>query len=344
MKNGQKRIKHFSWLEYAILFVGSMFFAALPGILSGADISLLWSVYTIWYVIYWAVIAGALCAVIGYLEYRKFDRPLHRLSEAASRVANGDFSVYVEPEHTLDKLDYIDDFNKMVAELGSIETLNSDFVSNVSHEIKTPLSVIKNYTMVLKNKELPPEMREEYMDTVIDATNKLASLITNILKLNKLDNQEIAPAPEPYDLCRQLCDCALQFETLWEQKNITFEADIEDRAVITADKSLLELVWNNLLANALKFTEPGGKVTLQQTSDENEIVVTVADTGCGISHKTMKHIFDKFYQGETSQAKEGNGLGLALANRAIQRAGGTLAVDSELGKGSIFTVRLAVRT
>lgn len=344
-RRGDKRanIHYFSWIEYIGSVVIMGVFAAMPGILYANSFTG-YGEYLSWYILYWAIVAAIFCAITAYLKYRTFEIPMRRLSEAAHQVANGDFSVYIKPIHTIDKLDYIDvmiqDFNKMVAELGSIETLKNDFISNVSHEIKTPLAVIKNYTTALKKENLPPETREEYMDTIITATDNLSTLITNILRLNKLENQEIKPKPKSYNLSLQLCDCALYFESLWEQKNIQFEVDIEDRVFIAADDSMLEIVWNNLLSNALKFTEPGGKVKLHQTSDEHTITVSISDTGCGISDTVIKHIFDKFYQGDTSHSKEGNGLGLALTSRVIEKIGGTITVTSELGKGSAFTVNL----
>ena len=294
--------------------------------------------------IYWAIVAALFTFITNWQIREGYDRPMRRLSEATKKVAEGDFSIYVEPIHTADKHDYIDvmflDFNKMVAELGSIETLKNDFVSNVSHELKTPLAVIKNYTTLLKKGSLAAETQEEYKDIILEYTDRLSALITNILKLTKLDSQAIESTVEPYDLCGQLADCFLQFESLWEKKDIEIEVDIEDRVVITADENMMEIVWNNLLANAVKFTEPGGKIVLKQTSDVNTITVSVSDSGCGMSAETIKHIFDKFYQGDTSHSKEGNGLGLALAYRIVEKAGGTLSVESQVGKGSIFTVHL----
>ena len=152
--------------------------------------------------------------------------------------------------------------------------------------------------------------------------------------LNKLEKQTIRPVPEIYDVCRQLCECALQYEDMWELKEIEFDADLDDRAYVEADPGLLELVWNNLLSNALKFTPRGGRVLLRQVSEGGQIKVTVSDTGCGMDEETLKHIFDKFYQGDTSHSTEGNGLGLALVKRVLELSDGTVSVESRKGSGT----------
>ena len=296
---------------------------------------------------YWAIVAVVFAYITNHQIREKYDKPMRKLSHAAKKVAEGDFSIYVEPMHTADEYDYLDvmfvDFNKMVQELGSIETLKNDFVANVSHEIKTPLAVISNYAHMLSNKALPDSTREEYTGTIMKATDKLASLVSNILRLNKLDNQEIDVLSEEYNLCRQLCECALRFESLWEQKGIAFVVDVEEKATISADSEMLEIVWNNLISNALKFTPSGGMVSLLQTSEADTVTVTVLDTGYGMEEETQKHIFDKFYQGDTSHSGDGNGLGLALAYRVVEKLGGTISVMSEPGKGSTFTVILPLK-
>lgn len=294
--------------------------------------------------IYWGLVAVGLTLFTRMKMKQTYEEPLHQLAKATEKVANGDFSVYVPTLNTPDKLDYLDimilDFNKMVEELGSIETLKTDFVSNVSHEMKTPIAIIKNYAELLQKEHITEEQRKEYAEGIEEASIRLSNLIGNILKLNKLENQRIIPEVESYDVCRQLCECILQFEDAWEKKQIELETDIEDLAMVDADASLLELVWNNLLSNAIKFTEPGGSITIRQSSDENFVKISVSDTGCGMERDMMNHIFDKFYQGDTSHSKEGNGLGLALVKRVLELLDGDIQVFSELGKGSTFLVTL----
>ena len=335
-------------------FPPSLFFVYLIVLLlmSGIHIGLLvgmnqlgWNEFaqTIIPVLYWSFVAAGLTIFTRRQMKKTYEEPMQKLAEATKKVAEGDFSIYVAPLHTTDKMDYLDymlvDFNKMVEELGSIETLKTDFFSNVSHEIKTPLSIIQNNAELLCREELNKQQRE-YADTIFLTSKRLADLISNILKLNKLEKQTITPAMETYNLCEQLDQCAATYEPAWEKQGLEFDADMEDYAEISADPALMELVWNNLLSNAVKFTEPGGAITLIEKSDEERIFVSIQDTGCGMTEETKKHIFEKFYQGDTSHSMAGNGLGLALALRVLQLNGFQIDVTSELGKGSIFTVTI----
>lgn len=292
----------------------------------------------------WILAAGCFVFLTRRQINRHYQKPIEKFAQATSKVASGDFSVYVAPRHTPDKADYLDvifmDFNKMVEELGSIETLKTDFFSNVSHEIKTPLAVIQNYAELLNHEKISEEKRQEYTEMILHATQRLSNLIANMLKLNKLEKQVIMPKPKPYDLCAQLCECALQFEDMWDKKDIEFEADMEDRVIICADSGLLEMVWTNLLSNAMKFTPAGGTISINQRTEDSCVVVEITDTGCGMDDATMKRIFDKFYQGDTSHATEGNGLGLALVQRIMELSEGSISVKSEPGKGTTFTVSL----
>lgn len=272
------------------------------------------------------------------------DRPTKRIVSAGEKITSGDFSVRIESfgdNYAYESFNsIIDCFNKMAQELGSVETLRTDFIANVSHELKTPLAVMQNYGTMLQSPELSDERRIEYAKGITDNSRRLASLITNILKLNKLENQQIFPVSQRFDLSEQLCQSLLQFEEIWEQKGIDIETDIEDSVYISSDSELLGLVWNNLLSNAFKFTENGGTVSVTLAADENSATVKVSDTGCGISPETGAHIFEKFYQGDTSHAMHGNGLGLALVKRVVDIMNGEIAVESEVGKGSTFTVKL----
>ena len=298
-------------------------------------------------IVYWSIIAAGLTVFTRWRIQKTYDVPVQRLAEAARQVAEGDFSIYVPTMHTAENKDYldrmIDDFNKMVAELGSMETLKTDFFANVSHEFKTPLAGIQNNAMLLQRKNISEEERRVCADAIVQSTRRLSDLISNMLKLNKLEKQTIVPKAEPYDLCEQLCECVIEFDTVMEKKDIEFEAELEDQAMIEADKDLMALVWNNLLSNAVKFTPPGGSIVLHQHTDADGINVSVSDTGCGMDTDTQKKIFEKFYQGDTSHATEGNGLGLALVLRILHLLDCQITVQSEPGKGSVFTVHIPLK-
>lgn len=271
-------------------------------------------------------------------------KPVKKIREGLDRVMKGDFSTRIEYIHGEDSGNEFDliitDLNKMIEELSGVETLRCDFIANVSHELKTPLAVMQNYGTLLQNPDLTEEQRLEYGKAITEQTKKLSNLVINILKLNKLENQQIYPNVETYYLSEQLCECMLEFENVWDEKNIEIDTDLDEEIRIEADGELLSLVWNNLLSNALKFTPENGKVSLKLYKDEKYAYVEVKDTGCGMSAETGKNIFKKFYQGDTSHATKGNGLGLALVKRVIDICGGEISVSSQLEVGSTFTVKL----
>ena len=272
------------------------------------------------------------------------ERTYKRIAEAVKKIVAGDFSVRVPIPSRLGSDDslreIVDCFNQMAQELSGVETLRTDFISNVSHEMKTPLAAMHNYGTLLQAPGLSEEKRIEYARSITESSRRLADMMTNILKLSKLENQQIFPNAERYNLGEQLCEALLQFENVWERENIGIETDIAEEINVFADRELLSLVWNNLLSNAFKFTPAGGTVTLSLHATEQFAVVRVQDTGCGMSSETGAHIFEKFYQGDTSRATSGNGLGLALVKRVVDILHGEISVESVLGQGSAFVVKI----
>lgn len=275
---------------------------------------------------------------------RKFtvEIPVKRITASLKKIKSGDYTEKIRPV-SFDSSKFnpiIEDINLLTTELSGVETLRTDFIANVSHELKTPLSVIQNYATMLTSPDLTEEKTVEYANAICSASERLSQLITNMLRLNKLENQQIFTNVCSFNLSEQFCECMLNFERDWENKNLIISTEIDEDVYIENDRELLSVVWNNLLSNAIKFTEPKGKIFVSLKTDRDICTVKVADTGCGISKKTGNHIFEKFYQGDTSHASQGNGLGLALVKRVIDITNSEIFVESEEGKGSIFTVIL----
>ena len=284
--------------------------------------------------------------LFGTIDYvrRKMmvDRPVKSITAATERIMQGDFSVRVKPMHGsgMEGFNQIGKaINAMAQELSGTETLRTDFIANVSHELKTPLAVMGNYATMLQRPGITEEEKNEYAKAISEASRKLAQLITNILKLNKLENQQIFPQPKEFDLGEHLCECLLGFEDAWEAKDLEIETDIKDDVRIKSDPELLSLVWNNLISNAVKFTPNGGKIGVRLKTIDHAVIVSVSDTGCGMTPEVGQHIFEKFYQGDTSHATQGNGLGLALVKRVVDILNGEIGVESVSGQGSTFSVK-----
>ena len=284
------------------------------------------------------------CTVIDVARRRvTVDRPVRKILGATDRIAAGDFSVRLEPVHPYGRYDEYDrimeNLNKMAAELSKTAVLNNDFVSNVSHELKTPLAVVQNYAAALKKDGVTDEERKHYADVLEDTAKKLTALVGNVLKLNRLENHEITPEFTKIDLEESLARAVLKYEDMIENKNLRLECDLQSAEVYSVEE-YLDIIWNNLISNAVKFTDSGGAIKVSLRLVGGKAVVSVADTGCGIDSGTGARIFEKFYRGDTSHAGEGNGLGLALVKKVIDVLGGEIHVESARGKGSVFTVSL----
>lgn len=282
--------------------------------------------------------------IVMIIKYYFFDKQIDLIKNATDEINKGNYTYKIYTDSKIQKnsdLEYIiENINKISEQFSDLENLQNSFLSNVSHELKTPLTVIKNYANLLENENLNSEERKTYCKIISDTISKLNSLVENILKLNKLENKKILPKYSKFNLADFLGQTLLTFEQIWEEKNILLDVNLNEKIFINTDKTLLEIVCNNIISNALKFTEPNGKVFISCYKDESYASICIQDTGCGISNETGKHIFEKFYQGDTSHKEQGNGLGLALVKRIIDVLGAEIAIKSEVGVGSTFIIKI----
>ena len=288
------------------------------------------------------VILSTVITLIDYIRRKiMIERPVRKILSATGRIAKGDFSVRLVPNHPYDKYDEFDvimeDINVLAQELGKNEVLKTDFVSNVSHELKTPLAIIQNYAKSLQNDDLDEDTRQKYAQTLVSASKRLSDLVSNILKLNKLENQGIKPTEQQTNVTELLAQTVLQYEEILENKKINLDCDFDDIVTDTIP-SYLEIVFNNLVSNATKFTPEGGDIFVSLKQVDNKIVFCTKDTGCGISNEVGARIFEKFFQADSSHSQQGNGLGLALVKKVVDILGGEISVSSQLGKGTTFVV------
>lgn len=283
--------------------------------------------------------------VLSFYVTRSILIPIEQLSEASKKVAQGDFSVQIPTVSDTEELNVtFTNFNNMVKEPGSIETLRNDFIANVSHEFKTPLSAIEGYAMLLQEENITPKERKECAEKILQSANRLNDLTGNILLLSKLENQSYPQEKKWFRLDEQIREAILTYEPAWSSKNIEFDCEMPDM-MYYGNERILTHVWNNLIGNAIKFVEQDTgkiKVSIAHGDADSMLNVTVTDNGVGMDQDTMQHIFEKFYQGDTSWREQGNGLGLALCRQIVERCGGGILVRSTPGVGSSFTVSLPV--
>lgn len=273
---------------------------------------------------------------------KKFWKPIKNLIDAINKVSEGDFSIRLNEQlhpPVLKDLNY--SFNKMVNELSSIETLRNDFIVSVSHEFKTPLAAIEGYATLLQDNTITEEERNEYTKIILDSARQLSSLSGNILKLSKLENQEIVPDKKYFSLDEQLRQALLLLENQWSEKNIDIDMDLKSINYYGSEDLLMQ-VWINIFSNAIKFTPEGGLIVTRLKNIDNGICVSISDNGIGMSDEVKSKIFDKFYQGDNSRNFEGNGLGLALVKKILDLCNYEIDVKSKINEGTTFNIYLPI--
>ena len=287
------------------------------------------------------------CLLIGILVTgqlsKYFFNPIKKLRIAMDKVADGDFSVRLEEKSSSKEImEIYTGFNLMAHELSSTEILQTDFVSNVSHEFKTPINAIEGYSTLLQGSENLDDEQKEYIEKILFNTQRLSSLVGSILLLSKLENQQIPTNQTAYRLDEQIRQSVVALESAWVQKDIELDVEL-DRVSYLGNEQMMRHVWDNLISNAVKFSPQGGTVKLCLTQKARKLTFTIEDQGPGLSEDAQKHIFDKFYQEDSSHKQEGSGLGLALAKRILTIEKGQITAENIHEGGCRFTVTLRTK-
>ncbi len=278
--------------------------------------------------------------VIAYFVSKRFLRPINHVIQATKVVATGDFAIRVPEAKTGTDVDELTrSFNAMIDELDSIEMFRNDFINNFSHELKTPIVSIRGFARQLQQDLLTTEQRREYIDIIASESQRLVDLSSKILLLSKFENQQIVIDKRPYELDEQLRNCILLLEKQWAKKNLSFHIEMEP-TVFTGNEEMLAHVWLNLLSNAIEYTREGSELSVRCRYAKGDVRVSIADQGPGMDENTLRHIFEKFYQGDPAHAGKGNGLGLPLVKRIVELCNGHITVESEEGRGTTFVIEL----
>lgn len=283
------------------------------------------------------VIVGSV--VTGILSKQVY-APMKNVIRAMEKVADGDYSVRLNDSSSAKEvMELYTGFNLMTHELQATEVLQTDFVSNVSHEFKTPINAIEGYTMLLQGSENLSEDEELYLEKIVFNTRRLSTLVGSILLLSKLENQHIPTRKTVFRLDEQIRQSIVAMEPDWSKKNVDFDVELE-KIEHEGNEPMLRHVWDNLIANAIKFGPENGTVTIRLAVDKGLTRFIIEDEGCGLSEEALKHIYDKFYQADSSHKDEGNGLGLALVKRILSLENGRIYAENLADKGCRFTVEL----
>lgn len=266
-------------------------------------------------------------------------KPIRTLISATHEVANGNFDVRIELDGPGELQELAVSFNKMAQELGSIETLRTDFINNFSHEFKTPIVSIRGFAKLLKKGTLDKDTYDEYVNIIISESERLANLATSVLNLSKVENQRIVTEKKQFSLDEQIRRIIVLLEPKWSKKSININVELNS-VIINESEELLQQMWINLLDNAIKFTDENGEINITLMDVDSDVVFKISDNGCGMDEETKYRLFDKFYQGDKSHSKEGNGLGLSLVKRIVELCNGTIKVKSQVEVGTTISVAI----
>ena len=291
--------------------------------------------------IFYVAVPLALGTVLIVLASITVARPIKRISNASKRVAEGDFSVQLEPRGSGEIRELTENFNSMIRGLSANEYLHKEFVSNISHEFNTPITSLKGYAKLLKRDDLTPEQREEYADIVISESDRLSRLSADLLKLSELENKGLSPERKEFSLDEQIRSAVILLQQSWEEKSLDLDIDLE-KVSFEGDESLLYQLWVNLISNAVRYTENGGEIKVSLLKSEAVVTVSVSDNGIGMTDEEMENVFRRFYKADKSRSSRGTGLGLAIAKKIAELHGGDIRVSGAVGAGSTFTVTLPV--
>ncbi|MCL2798172.1 MAG: HAMP domain-containing histidine kinase [Firmicutes bacterium] len=333
-----KRINVWLAILAGIIAVGGVFAFGLIAYIANAagessdTYNPLWMVYMIPVM---GVIAVPVTILIAKFVYKHFNA----LSDAINAVANGQTGVHIPTAGAGAFAGIYSDFNKMADEIAGMQRLRTEIVDGFSHELKTPVASISGFARLLLDEELPEDKRRKYLEIIVSESERLARLSQDNLTLSKIDAQEIIHDRQPYNIGRQIQEIAIAMETAWSDKNINLSAELAD-VIYNGNANLMESLWQNLLSNAIKFTPKNGDIHIALADAEDCVIITFADTGIGMSKEVRAHVFERYYQGDTSHTGEGHGLGLSIAARIVKLCGGTITVESSIGEGSTFTVTL----
>lgn len=291
--------------------------------------------------IFYVAVPLALGTVLIVLASITVAKPVKRISDASKKVAEGDFSVQLEPKGSGEIRELTENFNSMIRGLSANEYLHKEFISNISHEFNTPITSLKGYAKLLKNDALTPEQRTEYADIIIAESDRLSRLSADMLKLSELENRGLPPERKSFSLDEQIRSAVILLQQSWESKSIALDIDLEE-IYFNGDESLLYQLWVNLISNAVRYTERGGMIRISLRSDGGNVTVSVSDSGRGMTPEEADKVFRRFYKADKSRSLEGTGLGLAIAKRIAELHGGDITASGQIGKGSTFKVTLPI--